>query len=204
MEVDTQGDAFFFAFQTAPGALTAAAARSPSRWRPARSTSASAFTREGRSSPTRATSATTCTSPHESEHPLTGGKSCSRRRHGRSLTALLTDLGEHRLKDIKGAVSIYQLGDKTFPPLKTISNTNLPRPASSSSEGSVSSRRSRRVRARHTTRDAHRAGRIRQDALAVEAAATSSRRTRLASSGSVSPPCVTPARHGDDRAGARR
>src|SRR5262245_60533015 len=43
----------------------------------------------------------------------------------------ITDLGEHRLKDIEGAVSIYQLGGKTFPPLKTISNTNLPRPASS-------------------------------------------------------------------------
>ena len=26
---------------------------------------------------------------------------------------------------------IYQLGDEIFPPLKTISNTNLPRPASS-------------------------------------------------------------------------
>jgi predicted ATPase len=44
---------------------------------------------------------------------------------------LLTDLGEHRLKDIDGAVSIYQLGDEIFPRLKTISNTNLPRPASS-------------------------------------------------------------------------
>ncbi len=43
----------------------------------------------------------------------------------------VTDLGEHRLKDIEGAVAIYQLGEKTFPPLKTISNTNLPRPASS-------------------------------------------------------------------------
>jgi hypothetical protein len=43
----------------------------------------------------------------------------------------LTDLGEHRLKDIPGAVSIFQLGSKRFPPLKTISNTNLPRPASS-------------------------------------------------------------------------
>ena len=41
------------------------------------------------------------------------------------------DLGEHRLKDIEGAVAIHQLGEKTFPPLKTISNTNLPRPASS-------------------------------------------------------------------------
>ena len=43
----------------------------------------------------------------------------------------VTDLAEHRLKDIEGAVSILQLGDKSFPPLKTISNTNLPRPASS-------------------------------------------------------------------------
>ena len=43
----------------------------------------------------------------------------------------LTDLGEHRLKDIPEAVAIYQLGSESFPPLKTISNTNLPRPASS-------------------------------------------------------------------------
>ena len=41
------------------------------------------------------------------------------------------DLGEHRLKDIEGAVSLFQLGGDSFPPLKTISNTNLPRPASS-------------------------------------------------------------------------
>ena len=43
----------------------------------------------------------------------------------------LTDLGEHRLKDIEGPFPIFQLGDGSFPPLKTISNTNLPRPASS-------------------------------------------------------------------------
>ena len=43
----------------------------------------------------------------------------------------LRDLGEHRLKDFDDAVSIYQLGSQEFPPLKTISNTNLPRPASS-------------------------------------------------------------------------
>src|SRR6185503_3124080 len=41
------------------------------------------------------------------------------------------DLGEHRLKDFDEAFSIFQLGSKRFPPLKTISNTNLPRPASS-------------------------------------------------------------------------
>jgi predicted ATPase/class 3 adenylate cyclase len=42
-----------------------------------------------------------------------------------------TDLGEHRLKDFADRVSIFQLGSESFPPLKTISNTNLPRPASS-------------------------------------------------------------------------
>ena len=41
------------------------------------------------------------------------------------------DLGEHRVKDFDEPVWIYQLGDELFPPLKTISNTNLPRPASS-------------------------------------------------------------------------
>jgi predicted ATPase len=41
------------------------------------------------------------------------------------------DLGEHRLKDFAEPVWIYQLGDESFPPLKTISNTNLPTPVSS-------------------------------------------------------------------------
>lgn len=43
----------------------------------------------------------------------------------------LHDLGEHRLKDIAEAVSLFLLGEGAFPPLKTISNANLPRPASS-------------------------------------------------------------------------
>jgi predicted ATPase len=43
----------------------------------------------------------------------------------------LTDLGEHRLKDFVAPIWIYQLGTERFPPLRTISNTNLPRPASS-------------------------------------------------------------------------
>src|SRR4029079_8128979 len=43
----------------------------------------------------------------------------------------LRNLGEHRLKDFDQPVTIYQLGDERFAPLKTISNTNLPRPASS-------------------------------------------------------------------------
>ena len=43
----------------------------------------------------------------------------------------LIELGEHRLKDIEQAIPLFQLGVGSFPPLKTISNTNLPRPASS-------------------------------------------------------------------------
>src|SRR5919202_670094 len=39
--------------------------------------------------------------------------------------------GDPRLKDFRAPVGIFQLGSKRFPPLKTISNTNLPRPASS-------------------------------------------------------------------------
>jgi Adenylate and Guanylate cyclase catalytic domain len=43
----------------------------------------------------------------------------------------VTDLGEHRVKDFALPVWIFQLGEVGFPPLKTISDTNLPRPASS-------------------------------------------------------------------------
>ncbi len=43
----------------------------------------------------------------------------------------LTELGEHRLKDFDEPVALFQLGSRRFAPLKTISNTNLPRPASS-------------------------------------------------------------------------
>jgi predicted ATPase/class 3 adenylate cyclase len=41
------------------------------------------------------------------------------------------ELGRHGLKDFPEAVALFQLGTERFPPLRTISNTNLPRPASS-------------------------------------------------------------------------
>jgi predicted ATPase len=43
----------------------------------------------------------------------------------------VSDLGEHRLKDFATPVWLFQLGSEHFPPLKTISNANLPRPATS-------------------------------------------------------------------------
>ena len=79
--------------------------------------------------------------------------------------AAVRDLGEHRLKDFEAPVRIYQLGEELFPPLKTISNTNLPRPASS-----VRRPRARDVaevtaaRAGGAARDADRPRRLGQDA----------------------------------------
>jgi predicted ATPase len=40
-------------------------------------------------------------------------------------TALL-DLGEHRLKDLGQPVRLYQLGTSSFPPVRTLNQTNLP------------------------------------------------------------------------------
>ena len=41
------------------------------------------------------------------------------------------DLGVHRLRDFPDPERLYQLGDGSFPPLRTLSATNLPRAASS-------------------------------------------------------------------------
>ena len=41
----------------------------------------------------------------------------------------LRDLGTHRLKDLAAPVVLYQLGDREFPPLKSLYRTNLPVPA---------------------------------------------------------------------------
>src|SRR4029079_10799108 len=43
----------------------------------------------------------------------------------------LIDLGEHRVKDFDEPFALFQFGSERFAPLKTISNTSLPRPASS-------------------------------------------------------------------------
>ena len=131
VEVDTQGDAFFFAFPSAPGAVAAAQAMTnaladgPIHLRIGLHTGTPLVTDEGYVGDDVHLAARVAACGHggqvlisEATHALIDG-------------VLLTDLGEHRLKDIEGAVSIYQLGARTFPPLKTISNTNLPRPASS-------------------------------------------------------------------------
>ena len=131
VEVDTQGDAFFVAFPSAPGAaaaaqaITDALAPGPIRLRIGLHTGTPLVTDEGYVGDDVHFAARVAASGHGGQILLS--QSARELVDGLSLT----DLGEHRLKDIEGAVSISQLGDESFPPLKTISNTNLPRPASS-------------------------------------------------------------------------
>ena len=132
VEVDTQGDAFFFAFPTAPGALAAAAALTealapgpdPGPRRPAHGHAAR--DRRGLRRRRRALRRTSRSIRR------TAAKSCSRRRHGDARRwRCFTDLGEHRLKDIEGAVSIYQLGDRDLPAAQDDLEHEPPAPASS-------------------------------------------------------------------------
>jgi predicted ATPase len=130
VEVDTQGDAFFFAFPTAPGALAAAGAmtellaRGPIQVRIGLHTGEPLLAEEGYVGDDVHFAARVAGSGH-------GGQVILSAATAQLVELELSDLGEHRLKDIPEAVPIFQLGSDAFPPLKTISNTNLPRPASS-------------------------------------------------------------------------
>jgi predicted ATPase len=128
VEVDTQGDAFFVAFPTAPGALAAAREAQETRSVPVRMglhTGAPLLTEEGYVG----------ADVHRAARIAAAG-------HGRqilvsaSTAALLDpsngpllDLGEHRLKDLSAPERIYQASDGEFPRLKTLYATNLAVPA---------------------------------------------------------------------------
>jgi predicted ATPase len=130
VEVDTQGDAFFYAFPSAQGAVDAAAegrdalAAGPIHVRVGIHTGTPHVTGEGYVGPDVHKGARIGAAGH-------GGQILLSLEARNAVDALLTDLGEHRLKDFAEPVWIFQLGDQRFPPLKTISNTNLPHPASS-------------------------------------------------------------------------
>ena len=138
VEVDTQGDAFFFAFPTAPGALSAAGemtetlASGPIQVRIGLHTGTPLLTDEGYVGGAVHFGARIAASGHGGQVLVSAPtRALLEPSDTVSQGVSLLNLGEHRLKDIEGAVSIFQLGEDSFPPLKTISNTNLPRPASS-------------------------------------------------------------------------
>jgi predicted ATPase/class 3 adenylate cyclase len=129
VEVDTQGDAFFVAFPTAPGAL-AAAEQAAARLEPG---------------PIRVRIGIHTGTPHVAEEGYVGvdvhraARIAAAGHGGQVLVSAATaalvdadelrDLGEHRLKDLSAPERIYQLGDREFTALKSLYRTNLPVPA---------------------------------------------------------------------------
>ena len=132
VEVDTQGDAFFVAFPAAREAVAAAQAiteelaSGPITLRIGLHTGTPLVTKEGYVGEDIHFAARVAASSHGGQVVLSEAT-----RALLDERIALIELGEHRLKDIADPVAIFQLGDARFPPLKTISNTNLPRPASS-------------------------------------------------------------------------
>ena len=128
-EVDTQGDAFFFAFPTAPGAVAAASAFKD---------------RLGASGPIRVRVGVHTGTPFIGEegyigHDVHRAARIAAAGHGGQVLvsattatlvgAELTDLGEHRFKDLGAPERVFQLGGGAFPGLRSLYRTNLPVPA---------------------------------------------------------------------------
>jgi predicted ATPase len=127
VEVDTQGDAFFIAFPTAPGALAAAAAAhdaldGPIRVRMGLHAGTPLLTDEGYIGGDVHRAARIAAAGH-------GGQILISASTAALVEAELHDLGPHRLKDLSTPERIYQLGREKFPPLKSLHQTNLPIPA---------------------------------------------------------------------------
>jgi predicted ATPase/class 3 adenylate cyclase len=129
VEVDTQGDAFFIAFPTPGGAAEAARAARDGlepgaiRVRMGLHTGTPTATAEGYVGEDVHRGARIAALAHGDQilvspatAALLGGEP-------------LRDLGQHRLKDFDGAVRLYQLGEREFPPLRTPGSVELPTPA---------------------------------------------------------------------------
>ena len=190
VEVDTQGDAIFYAFGDAGEAVAASAAAQtalaggPVRVRMGMHTGTPELTEEGYVGLDVHLGARIAAAGH-------GGQVLLSRAVRELVEADLRSLGEHLVKDFAEPVWIYQLGEESFPPLRTISNTNLPRPASTF----VGRERERdevvsllRNGARLLTLTGP--GGSGKTRLAIEAPRSSCQSSRTASSGSASRRCA--------------
>jgi predicted ATPase/class 3 adenylate cyclase len=131
VEIDTQGDAFFVAFPTAPAALDAARDAlealdaGPIRVRIGVHTGTPVVTPEGYVGEDVHRAARIAAAGHGGQVLVSA-----------STAALvpadafgLQDLGEHRFKDLARPERVYQLGAERFPPIRSLSPSNLPAPA---------------------------------------------------------------------------
>jgi predicted ATPase/class 3 adenylate cyclase len=128
-EVDTQGDAFFYVFPTAPEALEAAAegqralSFGPVSVRMGLHTGAPHLTDEGYVGVDVHRAARIAACAHGGQVLVSAATAALVGGDG------LRDLGEHRLKDLSAPERIYQLGQDNFPRLRSLNQTNLPLPA---------------------------------------------------------------------------
>jgi predicted ATPase len=128
VEVDTQGDAFFVAFPTAPGAAAAALdshaalAPGPIRIRVGLHTGTPHLTDEGYVGVDVHKGARIAAVGH-------GGQTLLSEATRRLIDGDARDLGLHRLRDLTAAERLFQLGDGDFPPLRSLNQSNLPVPA---------------------------------------------------------------------------
>jgi predicted ATPase/Tfp pilus assembly protein PilF len=129
-EVDTQGDSFFYAFAAAPEAVSAigeamaALEGGPIAIRVGVHTGEPGLDGRNYVGLVVHKAARIMSAGH-------GGQVLVSTSTRRLVEADFRALGEHRLKDFPEPIELFQLGDARFPPLRTISNTNLPRPVSS-------------------------------------------------------------------------
>ncbi len=131
VEVDTQGDAFFFAFPTPDGALEATQegarglASGPIRVRVGIHTGTAVRTAEGYVGADIHRAARIAAAGSGGQ-VLLSGSTAGQVDPGRFP---LVDLGDHRFKDLQAPERVYQFGDGEFPPIRSLYHANLPVPA---------------------------------------------------------------------------
>ena len=129
IEIDTQGDAFFVAFPTAPGAIAAAMAitnglaSGPIGVRIGLHTGVPLVTAEGYVGSDVHRAARIAASGHAGQTLVSSSTAALVGHDG------MRDLGEHRFKDLSAPERVYQLGEEEFPALNSLYRTNLPVPA---------------------------------------------------------------------------
>jgi predicted ATPase len=124
VELGTQGDGLFVAFERASDAVAAAEEAQTELAVPVRMglhTGEPKLTEEGYVGIDVNRAARICAAGH-------GGQVLLSETTARLVGNDLRDLGLHRLKDV-GDLRLYQLGEGAFPPLRTLNATNLPLPA---------------------------------------------------------------------------
>jgi predicted ATPase/class 3 adenylate cyclase len=126
VEVNTEGDAFFVAFEKASDALAAAAGArdalgdGPIRVRMGLHTGEPTVTGDDYVGIDVHRAARIAAAGHGGQILL------SQATRDLVRADRLRDLGVHRLKDLAAPEHLYQLGEDEFPPLKTVDQTNLP------------------------------------------------------------------------------